>query len=663
MRSAPPVDLPAAVGARLDALLAELRAEVAPHPDALLALPMPAEGGRGAADAIRASRADAFTEGLLAGKYALTGSTSRPLTVGDALDLVERARAEVVAEVVAEIERCADALVEPKLRAAVLARGEVVARWPWPEWALVLDLLTAGYWPGAAAPLEVARWARDGLNAEAKRLGELDRPGDGLVLDAEHGWLPRSWTAREPVLELLGVEPLDLPADLDPDAARALAGFARRRTYGPPVPSPKGPPLRYPAAGLALLFLAERDARDSGRVPVVRVSASAASRAALAVLSAGTPERAPWDDDATRVSRTDGWAELVWNGRPRPLQLRLTFRDSEVVAAELVRGILAELQEDGVRDWLTLHRMAAEQGATGKVRWTWAEHRERTAYDRMIRSKNATDAELAAKVVGRLERMKGAELRWNVSTEGGKYAWARIGPFGLIDIPAGGGVLTDAGREQRVAKIVLNPAIYEGAARGSKAPHFALLPERALELPGPQLRLLAHLFLDFTYAGEADGVSRTAGKLWSYAGIQAGEDTPRKRWPDATRALARILDAVGDAVGWDWSREPGEAGEHPDTLYRVRPPAWWTDRVLRGVPADYGPSLASVPRTGAELKTWRTARGLSQREVAALVGVSQPTILRAEKRAEGPLDPDLAAALAPGVIQKGSTRGPLDSER
>jgi hypothetical protein len=376
-------------------------------------------------------------------------------------------------------------------------------------------------------------------------------------------------------------------------------------------------------------------------VPVVRLSASAASRAALAVLSAGPLERGAWDDDATKVGRDGEWAELVWNGKPRPLQLRLNFRDAEVVAAELVRGILAELQEDGVRDWLTLHRMAAEQGATGKVRWTWAEHRERTAYDRLIRTKNATESELAAAVVSRLERMKRAELRWNTSTADGKWAWARIGPFGLIDIPAAGGL--EIGGEARVAKIVLNPAIYEGAARGSKAPHFALLPERALELPGPQLRLLAHLFLDFTYAREVDGVTRKAGTLWSYAGIQAGEDTPRKRWPDATRALARALDAVGDAVGWDWSCAPGD---NADTLYRIRPPAWWTDRVLRGVPADYGPSLASTPRTGAELKAWRTARGLSQREVAALVGLSHPTILRAEKRAEAPLDPALAAALA-----------------
>lgn len=639
MPPAPPVDLSAAVGARLDVLLAKLLAEVAAHPpDALLCLPVEAvTGGRNAHEAILASRAG-YTEGLLAGKYLLGGS--RSLTIGDGLNLVERARAEVVAEVVAEIDRCADALVEPKLRAAVLARGDVVERWPWPEWAMLLDVLTVGYWPGAAAPMDVARWAEKGLNAEAARLGERERPGDLLVADVTRGSLPRTWMARVPEF---GVPTVD-------DFGRVT--FA--------APTAAEPPLRYPAAGVALLFLAEREVRDSGRVPVVRLSASAAGRAALAVLSAGPLERGAWDDDATKVGRDGEWAELVWNGKPRPLQLRLNFRDAEVVAAELVRGILAELQEDGVRDWLTLHRMAAEQGATGKVRWTWAEHRERTAYDRLIRTKNATESELAAAVVGRLERMKRAELRWNASTADGKWAWARIGPFGLIDIPAGGGLLTEAGREERVAKIVLNPAIYEGAARGSKAPHFALLPERALDLPGPQLRLLAHLFLDFTYAREVDGVTRKAGTLWSYAGIQAGEDTPRKRWPDATRALARALDAVGGAVGWDWSCAPGE---NTDTLYSIRPPAWWTDRVLRGVPADYGPSLASTPRTGAELKAWRTARGLSQREVAALVGLSQPTILRAEKRAEAPLGPDLAAALARGVIQKGSERGPLDSER
>lgn len=610
--SAPPVDLRAAVGERLDALLAELRAELASHPDALLALPVGMEGERSPHDAIRASREG--YEGLLRGKYALTGE--RPHTLAEGLALVERSRAAVVAEVVAEIERCAGELVEPKLLAAVLARAEVVASWPWPEWALVLELLTAGYWPGAAAPLEVARWAREGLNATAARLGERERPGDLLVADAEYG-LPRTWTARA----------LNLGAPNVDDLGRV--------TFTAPTVTEL--PLRYPAAGLALLYLAEREVRQSGRVAVVRVSANKASRAALSVLSAGAEPSVPWD-----AQWNDGWAELVWNGKPRAVQFRLKF-GTDTMAPALVSGILNELQEDGVRDWLTLHRMAAEQGATGKVRWTWAEHRERTAYDRIIRAKNATDAELAAKVVGRLERMKGAELRWNVSTADGKYAWARIGPFGLIDIPAGGGVLTEAGREQRIAKIELNPSIYEGAARGSKAPHFALLPERALELPGPQLRLLAHLFLDFHYAGEASGVGRKAGTLWTYAGIRDGDATTRGRWPDATRALNRALDAIGAAVGWDWSCDPGE---NADTLYRIRPPTWWSDRVLRGVPADYGPSLASVPRTGAELKGWREARGLSQRAVAELVGVSQPTVLRAERRGDAPLSPDLATGLA-----------------
>lgn len=631
-RGAPPVDLRAAVGERLDAVLAELRAELASYPDALLALPVGMDGERSPHDAIRASREG--YEGLLRGKYALLGE--RPYTLAEGLALVERSRAEVVAEVVGEIERCAAELVEPKLLPAVLARAEVVASWPWPEWALVLDLLTNGYWPGAAAPLEVARWAREGLNAAAARLGERERPGDLLLADAEHG-LPRTWTARVPGLALLEVERPDLPDDLDPDAARAVAGIVGRRTFA--ASTATEPPLRYPAAGLALLYLAEREVRQSGRVAVVRVSANKASRAALSVLSVGASPSA-WD--GTNWDLKAGWAELVWNGKRRPIQFRLNFGTDELTPA-LVSGILHELQEDGVRDWLTLHRMAAEQGATGKVRWTWAEHRERTAYDRMIRAKNATDAELAAKVVGRLERMKGAELYWNVSTADGDYAKARIGPFGLIDIPASGGVLTEAGREQRIAKIELNPSIYEGAARGSKAPHFALLPERALELPGPQLRLLAHLFLDFHYAGEASGVSRKAGTLWTYAGIRDGDATPRGRWPDATRALNRALDAIGDAVGWNWSRD---TGENADTLYRIRPPNWWTDRVLRGVPADYGPSLASVPRTGAELKGWRDARGLSQRAVAELVGVSQPTVLRAERRGDAPLSPDLAAGLA-----------------
>jgi len=68
------------------------------------------------------------------------------------------------------------------------------------------------------------------------------------------------------------------------------------------------------------------------------------------------------------------------------------------------------------------------------------------------------------------------------------------------------------------------------------------------------------------------------------------------------------------------------------------------DRVGRGlVPVERPP--ASIPRTGAELLEWRTARGWSQGAAARRLGVSQQALSKAEANAAGELGAGVRDAL------------------
>ena len=468
--------------------------------------------------------------------------------------------------------------------------------------------------------MKVAEWARDALNAADPGAGDkLAEWARDALNAADRGW----W---------------------DTGLQWPLASLTVAKC------------VRCQPEHLALLDLTVQDIKRGGYKPVVRMGATAEGRAAVQVLAAGPPklEDYPWRVTDTLTCPEDGWAELVWNGTPRPLQLRLNFDGRGTIDGAVLRDILDELAEDGVRDWLVNHRMAGEQGATGTFRWSWAEHRQRTDYDRRIAQRKATDEQLAEAVVHRLQRLQHAELRWYRKMEGNMCGWLRIGPPWLVDVPAGVDELTLAGRSLRVALMHLNPETYKGAHRNAEQPHFALLPEAALELPGPELRLLTLLAYDWTYARDPEGVVRKGKMLWRYANIRKGEHTERKRWPAATRTLQRKLDRLGKLVGLDWNLEGGPE-ESAETRYRIRPPDWWKERVLLGVPPEYGSSRTAVPRTGNELQRWRDDYKLSQRALAEVLGVSQPTVCRAEHGGAKPLSLELVNSLA-DFIAKTRTR-------
>ncbi len=422
---------------------------------------------------------------------------------------------------------------------------------------------------------------------------------------------------------------------------------------------------QWPPLGCAVILTVEHAVREDARRKIVPVSASRRSRAAAAVVSQGS--RGPWDP-VLKHDRQKLKVVLQWNGAPRSSQLAIPDQSVVVgqkIEEDLVCAILDELHADGLRDWIVLHRMAAEQGRGGAFVWSWKEHRDRTAYARRIAANNLTDSQARTEVMSRLWKLQGAEL-WELIQEYGiRERWLRVGNFGLIDIPL---IERDRGEVPDLAGIVINPALYAGAAKGA-AQYFALLPNEVLELDGPTLRLATLVAFEMRYARDQGGcVTLKAATLWEFANVRGGVPEP-KRWAESAETLHRSLDDLVQAgVVGAWSkRDPGEVTAA--TRYELHPAPWWRDQVVHGVPPEMGPSHAKLPHTGEELKTWRKKRGWSQAELAQRLKVGLATIKRAEQRPTEPLGPLLAEALpalkdepemvelpAPGIPEKGSKR-------
>lgn len=525
--------------------------------------------------------------------------------------------AGVLAEHLAsEVERLAAILVPEEFRRAALdvrdARDLLINGWPFPawwprealaghEWFNNLEHLPWGgiVWHPSVAPADVAKWLRE-------RAG--NHPGAIEVADhLERGY--------------------------NPGQAIGLEGNETDKPWTG---------LRWTAAGVSLLFAAYSEAKASQRVGTIRHGVTREGRAALELFTVGGGASIDAAGKPWNASAGTGWAEVVWNSRPKPMQLTLTgFSDEPTWRT--VAGILDELKHDGLRDWLILHRMAQQQGASGTIRWAWADHKREATYQRRIKQ-GVSEDDLAKEVMDRIVRMKNAELKLCEPTPDGRgVVWRRIGPFGLLDIPTGVDAFTRAGRTTRMALIKLNPEIYKGAARDTPRPHFMLVADAVLRMPGPRLALLAMLFCDFQYARDPNGVRRDLGTLLFYGTLRDGSYTPRKHLAAAQRTLEGHLDALVKEGHLDRYTREQDGGQ---VSYQIRPPRWWIDRALLGVPPSYGPSLAAVPRTGRELRDWRTRSGRSQLEVATALGVSARTIIRAEKRPADALTAKLLAALA-----------------
>ena len=220
-----------------------------------------------------------------------------PLTVAEALEVVERAAPAMAAELGAELHRLAVVLVAPAALDRVLDvhGAELVNGWPLPNdgpplrsaaWCALEALaaaatsrrdvrkvlfygFAAGFgdpWPPNAPPLDVARWAQPGL--------DHDDPLD----------LSGTWIAADVAREAADTErpPSRWPGG--PSGAEYLAVHGLRDLT---LRNADGSWRRYPGRGLALLYIAERAELPRVRATVAARLAFASARALAGVRDPG----------------------------------------------------------------------------------------------------------------------------------------------------------------------------------------------------------------------------------------------------------------------------------------------------------------------------------------------------------------------------------------
>jgi len=346
---------------------------------------------------------------------------------------------------------------------------------------------------------------------------------------------------------------------------------------------------------------------------------------------------------------------VAWDGRPND-RGQMTFGFAITApTADVFRDILAELGAEGLRDYVILHRMAAEQGRTGRFRWTWEAHKRATAHEARVRTGGRRDDDTKAKALERIARLRRAELHVEAVDGQGRRAWRVVGEAPLVSIV--GGVEARDGDVEGL-ELVLNPTLYRTAAAGGGGRGellFTQLPEAVLSLPALAFSLAVMLAFRWRYAAD-DGGALTIPKAKLHEYMDAGK-WRRGDAAEADAILSRALAHIAGAFG------PGCTFEDAGDVVKAHPGRAFVAAVVDRVPPCLPASTASAPRTGAELRAWRERRKLSQVETAAVLGVGKRTIVRAELAPAAPLPRAFkratwgAASDRPGPVEGEGSQG------
>lgn len=513
-----------------------------------------------------------------------------PLTWGALMAEAEAEAAQTCADMLAEVQRGLE-LTVPDLRPGVAAR-DLTSRWPWPTSAAALRVLLSKIdadprfsWPAEAAPAAVAAWAYDAL--------ERAEPGTGadLLRVVETGWRAQR---------------IDLPGG------------------------------GLPFAGLALLYLAEQDVRRGLQRPAIAVDAGRVHHDL--VRSWGTVDRdgvrhraAPADLDTSE----DGLrVELL--GAGGHVQLELPYGESW---GEALIQLLRRLRGDeGLRHWTALLRLWSVEGKRrGSVRWMLDDHLRALGL-------RPDDLEARRAIAAQVAAMTQVEVVV-YGKDGGQRSRAPLVLVGRRYERIDG-----AGWAMEGLELLPNPLLYEGVrtTEGSLGTNWAPAPvELAMVSPASHpglqgLGLVLTMRLRWDTGRGLDGSTYTGRSLLELAGIKVSRAHPGRAWARLERLLRKLSEIESLVYRW-------EAPPAADAICRIWPAAWQADRLQRGLArhVEERPSDQLLPRTGAELASWRADRGLSQRELAASLGLSFRQVQYAESpgRRAAALPRDVAEAI------------------
>lgn len=560
-------------------------------------------------------------------------------------EMVAREVDTFVAVSTRELGFCAGQFVQRKLAHGVFGRTElVIDRWPRPSrthsdgTAALHELVSlakalpsseppaparhrhaeAGLtgvlsdWPPEAAPLEVARWARDRLNSL------LPAAGDEFVDAVEGGLLPADWTVE---------------AD--------------------------GAPLRIPASGLAVLYLAEQDVRAGLKRPSMAIDASKAHHAMVGGMR-DWPKDGERHRGGTLKTRTvrDGDAiervELLTAGSTIQLQLPMPeiegVQDTAVEALRRLRGA------KGLRHWAALQRLfSVEGGRTGRLRWFLDEHLEAMGYDERQRRDPKVRADAAMEV----EALAAMELA--IYTKGGVLRERRrlLLETGRFEAREGSEWKLDG------IEFQFNERVYGGVreSTGEIGRNWMPAPIELAKIDHVRhpyahaLGLLIAIRFRWRLNENADSVDMTGERLLRLAGIPFEERRAERGWSKLRRSLDELV-RVGQLARYEWAT--ADQAWTSAGICQLFSAQWLLDRAARGILPDERPPALDRPATGGELKTWRERRGWSQREVARRLKVSQGLVYQAEQKPHEPLSARILAAVSDADLIPAPTLTVLD---
>ena len=633
MSTLPAPDLHAAFLARLQRLFDVLAAALAEDRALLLVLPQSSEPEAhrrwlAQMEAERAGRPHLTTFWQSITPNPAHRAPPLPWTIGHALDLAADGLDGLAEDLCVELTFCADTLVDPKLRNAVLARPELVQQWPRPRRemsvaAAALDALTTAvrslppeehppshhvggydaenkplvfyYWPAKAAPAAVAAWARRGLNP-------IDGIGDALVAEVERG---------------------TIPSDI------LLAADAHT--------------ARIPAAGLALLYLAESDVRAGSRKLAMAIDSGKVHHDLMSGMR-------DWPKDgerhrgaalATRTVRDGDTIERVELFTPgASVQLHLPMTELDAMQDRAIEALRNLRGTKGLRHWAALLRLfSVEGGRSGTYRWLLDEHLVAMGYSERRRR----DPKVRADAAREVEALAALELA--IYTKGGVLRERRR-------------LLLETGRFERLERsewkldgieFQMNQRVYGGVRESTGEIGHKWMPAPV------ELATIDHSKFSYAHAlgmllairfrwrldEQRDFLDISGEKLLTLAGI----DYKRKRAMRVWEKLEHTLDElrrVTQIGSYRWLQE--EDAWSLRGICRITPAAWTIDRAVRGVLPLEKPPDRDKPVTGGELRTWREKRGWSQREAAKRLKVGQAAISKAEAKADDNLGHKIRSA-------------------
>ncbi len=527
------------------------------------------------------------------------------LTGREALAAVEE-HAGAVAELAAGLlvdaaRRC----VSPALLAAVLARPQLSARWPWFVTTTTPTPSTPTTPPSA---IDRALWStfclayalKPPLNGELGIYAWPDEAGLAEVLN----WLRAGGRIAEAE-----------------HAAVMEKAAASGGSYFETVQLKDGTTVDVRCA--ALLYAAELAVERDRARPAIALDAGKHHHALLAGLSNLDMEH---DRDLRRV-------ELFARGGAVQLALP-NIPDLTLSEALLLQ--LRGMDDMGLRNWLALQRLfSVEGGRSGRIVWTLDGHlealgyapQERTRKD--LRRKRAADVELLT------------TLELVVYESDGKVRDQR--PLLLVE----GRTKRDDGGEDWLTEamvMTINPLLYGGvrAEDGTVGTYWMPAPIELAKVDHvrhPYTPILGAILPIRSRWKNGQPLILSGESLLALAGIPFRPGHPGAAWLKLERDLAELR-RIGGLGGWTWrDGAPSLAG-----MCELTPPLWVQDRFIHKVkPKELTPGLQTL--TGAELRELRKRNSWTQGELAQRLGVSQAKVSRAERMGSERLPADLVAQL------------------